>query len=221
MPESLQHTLDFLRDLRANNNRAWFEQNRKRYDAARGHFEAFVAELILSIGQVDDLGGVTVKECVYRINRDVRFSPDKSPYKTNMGAVIGKGGRKSGVRSYYVQVEPGGQSMVAGGLYMPSAVELDRVRRSVARDAAPLRKILRKADFKRGFGSLSGESLKTAPLGYSKDHPEIELLRLKQYLAYHMFSDAEVVAPDWVEQITALCKALKPLLVYLESVVEA
>lgn len=221
MPESLQVTLDFLRDLRANNSKAWFDQNRKRYDAARGHFETFITDLIIGVGEIDDLGSVTVKDCIYRINRDIRFSPDKSPYKTNMGAVIGKGGRKSGVRSYYVQIEPNGQSMVAGGLYMPSTEQLDKMRRTIARDAAPLKKILNKTDFKRSYGSLSGESLKTAPQGYSKDHPEIELLRFKQFLAFRMFSDEEILASDVAEQIVALCKTMKPLLVYLESVVES
>lgn len=221
MSEDLNQTLAFLRDLRGNNNKLWFDQNRKRYDAARAAFEALVADLIAQITKFDDLGTVNPKDCIYRINRDVRFSRDKSPYKINMGAVIGKGGRKSGVRSYYVQIEPEGQSMVAGGLYMPSTEQLDKMRHSIAEDAVPLKKILRKSDFKRSFGTLSGDSLKTAPQGFRKDHPEIELLRLKQYLAGHSFSDAEVLAPDFSGQVVAHCKALKPLLVYLESVVEA
>src|SRR5215471_6442332 len=134
MPESLRSTLSFLRDLDANNNKAWFDQNRKRYDAAREPFESFIAELILAAGEVDDFAGVTPKECIFRINRDIRFSPDKTPYKTSMSAVIGKGGRKAMGRAYYVHIEPDNHSMVAGGLHSPSSQELDKIRRSLADD---------------------------------------------------------------------------------------
>src|SRR5258708_36766201 len=106
MPEILQNALDFLRDLRTNNNKAWFDQHRKQYDAARGHFEEFVSELIMALSDIEDLGGVTAKDCISRINRDIRFSPDKTPYKTNMTAVIWQGGKKPAGRSSYVRVAP-------------------------------------------------------------------------------------------------------------------
>ena len=221
MPESLQDTLEFLRDLRAHNERQWFEQYRPRYDLARAHFEAFVTDLIVSIGAVDDLTGVTARECIFRINRDVRFSPDKSPYKTHMSAVIGKGGRKASGRAYYVHIEPGGRSMVAGGLHSPTAPELDRVRRRIADDAAKLKRVINRRDFKRHFGSLQGDALKTAPLGYAKNHPDIELLRLKQYLAVHILSDEQVLAPDLTTHVVDVCRALKPFLTYLQSALDA
>src|SRR5215470_17521502 len=127
MPENLQATLEFLRDLRANNNKPWFDANRKRYDAARAAFETFVAEVISGITAFDDLGSLMPKDCIYRINRDIRFSMDKTPYKTNMGAVIVRGGRNSGVRSYYVQSEPDEQAGNTGGLYIPSNEQLDKM----------------------------------------------------------------------------------------------
>ena len=183
MPANLRDTLDFLRDLRAHNDRAWFDQNRKRYDSARGSFELLVTELIILSGSFEDLGSVTADQCIYRIYRDVRFSPDKTPYKTNMGAVIGKGGRKTVGRSYYLQIGPEGESFIAAGLYMPSKEQLELMRRAIASDSSPLRKILNKRDFKRYFSGLEGEQLKTAPQGYAKDHPDIDLLRYKQFLA--------------------------------------
>jgi uncharacterized protein (TIGR02453 family) len=100
MPQDLQKTLDFLRDLRDNNERVWFEANRKRYQEARAAFETLIEDVLLAFGEVEDLGDTSVKECVYRINRDVRFSKDKSPYKVNMGAIIARGGRKGNAPSY-------------------------------------------------------------------------------------------------------------------------
>src|SRR5260221_7037147 len=160
MAENLRKTLDFLRDLKANNNKLWFDQNRKRYDAAREHFEAFIGDVILSFSDIEDLGGVNPKDCLFRINRDVRFSLDKSPYKTNLGAVIGKGGRKPVGRSYYIQIEPDGYSFIAGGLHSPSPQQLAKVRQSIAKDSAKFKKIIHHSDFTRQFGSLRGEALK-------------------------------------------------------------
>src|SRR5258707_10242114 len=129
MPEALHITLDFLGDLGANNNKAWFDQNRVRYDKARAAFEDFITDLIFNFGKVEDLSGVTATDCMFRINRDIRFSPDKTPYKTSMSAVLARGGRKPVDRSYYVHIEPGGRSIVAGGLHTPSSAELEKVRR--------------------------------------------------------------------------------------------
>ena len=152
--------LDFLRELEADNSREWFEANRSRYEVARAVFLGLVGDLIDRFESVDDLGGVTVKECVFRINRDVRFSKDKSPYKTVMSALLGRGGRKSGARSYYFHLEPDGRSMLAGGLYEPAPAELSAIRGAIAEDARPLKKIIRAQDFVRYFGELAGESLK-------------------------------------------------------------
>lgn len=221
MPESLHDTLLFLRDLRTHNEKQWFDQNRPRYDSARAHFEAFITDLISSFGDVEDLGGISAKACMYRINRDIRFSPDKSPYKAYMSAVIGRGGRKAVGRAYYVHIEPDGRSMVAGGLHSPSTQELDKVRRSIAGDAAKFKKIIHKSDFRRFFGSLQGEALKTAPQGYAKDHPDIELLRLKQFLAVHALSDQQVLSPGMTAHIVTVCKVMKPFLTYLHSALDA
>jgi uncharacterized protein (TIGR02453 family) len=218
MPEALRETLAFLRDLRKDNSREWFERNRPRYERARASFLEAVAELIAGIGAFDDLGGVSPEECAFRIYRDVRFSKDKTPYKPNMGAVLGRGGRKSGVRSYYIHVEPEGRSFLAGGLYAPTGPELAKMREALAEDADPFKRILKAKDFARHFGGLSGESLKTAPSGYPKDHPEIDLLRRKQFLASRPLSDEEVASDGLVDLALGAYKAMKPFLVYIEGI---
>ena len=214
-----QDILDFLGGLGDNNNREWFEANRPRYEAARACFLGLVGDLLAAFDPVDDLGGVTVKECVFRINRDLRFSNDKSPYKTAMSALLGRGGRKSAGRTYYFHIEPDGRSILAGGLYDPSSAQLGKMRQALAEDAQPLRKIARAPDFSRYFGTVSGESLKTAPQGYPKDHPDIELLRLKQFMAIHRLDDDTLCSDDLIPRVMMVFKAMKPFVLYVESVV--
>ncbi|MEZ4670004.1 MAG: DUF2461 domain-containing protein [Anaerolineae bacterium] len=137
MPADLQLTFDFLTDLRFNNNKTWFDENRKQYEKARTVFENFIADIMGRFKPVEDLGNTTVKECAFRINRDVRFSKDKTPYKAHMSAVIGKGRRKNMDRSYYVHIEPGA-CMVAGGIYMPSSEQLKQIRAAIALKPAKL-----------------------------------------------------------------------------------
>ncbi len=217
-PADVRLILAFLRELAANNDRGWFEANRGRYEAAREAFLGIVAELLSALAAIEELGGVSPKDCVFRINRDLRFSRDKSPYKTNMGALLGAGGRKAGLRSYYFHLEPAGASMLAGGLYEPSPAELAAVREAIARDPKPLKRILAAPAFEREFGGLAGDSLKTAPQGYPKEHPEIELLRHKQFLVVHPLSDREAAAADLVPRALESFKAMRPFLAYLESV---
>ena len=216
--KGLATTLDFLRKLREHNDRGWFLANRARYEEARAAYETVVAELVSRFDAVDGIRCAAPKDCMFRINRDVRFSADKSPYKTGMGALLGPAGRKSSVRAYYFHVEPDGESMLAGGLYAPSASELAKVRAAIGEDAGPLEKIIGAAGFKRLFGGISGDSLKTAPQGYPRDHSAIELLRKKQFIAIHALSDADVVSPGLVPEALKTFKAMRPFLEYLEAI---
>lgn len=218
MSASLQPSLDFLRSLRANNTREWFQANEAAYKTARGAFEDFLRELIARFDAVDDIGALDVSEAVYRIHRDVRFSADKTPYKTTMSAYIAKGGRKTTGRGYYFQIAPD-DSMIAGGMYELMPDELARVRAALAADSAPLRAIIAAPDFVRYFGELGGEKVKTAPKGYSKDHPDLDLLRHKSFLATHPITDDQVTDPDFIDHALAVCKAIKPLAVYLHEIV--
>ncbi|HEX9414662.1 MAG TPA: DUF2461 domain-containing protein [Ktedonobacterales bacterium] len=221
MPENLRTTLAFLRELRDNNSKAWFERNRAQYTEARSAFESFITDLIARFDAVDDLGDVTTKECVSRMNRDIRFSRDKSPYAVSMSAVLARGGRKHAGRSYYIHIQPDDNSLIGGGSYAPTPQELDQLRAAIAADSRELRRIISEDRFIRYFGGLSGEALKTAPQGYPKTHPAIDLLRLKQFLAGHTMSDAQVLADDAVSMALDVCAALKPFLTYLQTTVGA
>jgi uncharacterized protein (TIGR02453 family) len=220
LKENLQVTLDFLGLLQAHNNREWFEKNRAAYEQARESFEIFVDRLIHAYGRTEDFKGVAARDCIFRIYRDVRFSKDKSPYKTNMGALIAAGGRRSGRQGYYFHLAPHDESMIAGGLYMPSGEEIGKFRRAIARDARPFKQIIGARDFKKYFGTLEPEKLKNAPLGVPRDHPEIELLKWKQVVVRHRLGDEQVSAPDLVPYAVRVFKAMKPFLDYLNSILE-
>ncbi len=221
MPQNLQFTLDFLEELRFNNNKTWFDENRKRYDQARSYFEELITDVIQHFAPVEDLGKTTAKDCIFRINRDVRFSKDKTPYKMNMGALIGKGGRKTSERSYYINIEPG-NSFIAGGVYAPMPEHTKAIRAAIDSDnGKKLTAIVNHADFKKYFGVIEGESLKTAPKGYAGDHPAIELLKRKQFLASHKLDDADVLQEDFAAHVIAVCKALKPFERYFNDITGA
>lgn len=213
----MKTALDFLSDLRNHNEKAWFDENRKRYEAAKAEFEGFISHLIGEIGEFEDLGNLAAKDCTMRIFRDVRFSKDKSPYRSNMAASIAPGGRKSTRMGCYVHIEPNDQSFVGGGLYMPSSEQLARFRDAIDQDVETFKEIIVAPDFKKHFGSIQGQSLKSAPQGYTKDHPEIELLKMKQILVIRQFSDEQVVSADFPNKVVQTCKAMKPFNDYLNE----
>jgi uncharacterized protein (TIGR02453 family) len=215
---NLLPVLKFLDDLSHHNNKLWFDKHRAAYEEARDTFEGFIDYLIDALRASDHLQSLSAKECVMRINRDIRFSKDKSPYKTNLGATIAPGGRKSTQLGYHVSLSPQGQSLIAGGLYMPSPEQLSRFRQAVDREAAGLKKITRAKAFVEQFGKIEGEKLKTAPQGYDRAHPDLDLLQLKQVTVVHRFSDQEVLARDFPGQALRICQAMKPFLNYLNGV---
>jgi uncharacterized protein (TIGR02453 family) len=213
----LAPVLSFLDDLSQNNNKPWFDQNRPAYAAARSAFEQLIDGVIDEFRDVDNLQGLAAKACMPRINRDVRFSKDKSPYKTNLGALVAPGGWRATAQGYYISLQPHGQSMVAGGLYNPTPQQLDRFRQTIDQDAAAFRQVTQALAFIEVFGAVEGERLKTAPKGYDRDHPAIDLLQLKQILAMRRFSDEEVLAPDFAGRVVAACWAMRPFLRYLDT----
>lgn len=214
----LKPTLEFLKALKRSNNRAWFQAHRAEYDQASQAFEAFVGALIDELRPTEGLHGLTPKDCIFRIYRDVRFSKDKTPYKTHMGAYIAPGGRKSMGVGYYIQVSPGGESMIAGGMHEPDPKHLAKFRQIIDRDPKPFKKIVASKAFRDYFGGVEGEKLKTAPKGYAKDHPDIELLRMKQVTVYHRIPDRDLLAPGIVKETLKGFKLMKPLLTYLDSI---
>jgi len=213
MEQIQKYTLEFLSDLKRNNDRDWFIKNRNRYNEAKSNFESFVQAVINEVSTFDPiLNGLEVTSCTYRINRDIRFSNDKTLYKTHLGAFIVRGGKKNGDKfaGYYVHVEPG-NSMIAGGAYMPPAPWLSAIREKIDEQGDKLIKIISHKDFKEYFGELEGEKLKTVPKGYPKDHPYIELLKLKSFLAANQISDTEITGRNCFDHITRACRAMKPL----------
>ncbi len=215
----LGSVLQFLSRLKKNNNKPWFEQNKALYEQAMEQFESLVGMLIMDFGQVEDLQGVTPRDCIMRIYRDVRFSKDKSPYKTGLGAGIAPGGRRSRRLGYHVHLVPNGGTMVAGGLWEPTPAQLSSFRDAISRDAAKFKKILGGSEFKSHFGQLTGEKLKTAPKGFPADHPEIELLRHKQVCVMEGFEDKTVASPRFPALAAASLRAMKPFIDYLNLVV--
>jgi uncharacterized protein (TIGR02453 family) len=212
-------TLDFLTAIKCNNNRDWFIENRTLYQKAKDNFDSFVQEVINEIIKFDPiLKGLEVKSCVYRFNRDIRFSNDKSPYKSHFGAFIVRGGKKNGDRfaGYYFHIEPG-QSILAGGAYMPPAPWLAAIREKIDESPEELLKIIKDKSFIKYFGELSGEKLKSAPKGYPKDHPQIELLKLKSYLVVNDMPDKMVLSNDLFDHVIKVFRSMKPLNDYLNE----
>ena len=217
---NLAATLQFLNDLRDHNNKAWFDQNRTHYEQAKTSFEQFVTLLIAELSASDDMTEVAAKDCIFRINRDVRFSKDKSPYKTSMGANIAPGGKKSNKLGYYLHLEPHGASMAAGGLYMPTGEQLGKFRQAIDRKPEVFKAIIATPAFVHAFGTVAGDKLVTAPQGYSRTHPEIDLLQLKQVIVMRHFTDEEVAASDFSTQVLDVFRAMKPFLDYLNRIIE-
>lgn len=212
--------LHFLDDLARNNQKAWFDSNRASYESAREIFNQFVDYLIDELRASDNLQGLSSKACVSRIYRDIRFSHDKSPYHTNFSAIIAPGGRKSVTQGYYVSIQPLDQSIIAGGLYMPTPLQLERFRQAIDQYAGEFKAITANPAFVEQFGKVQGERLKTAPKGYDRAHPEIELLQLKQVTAYHHVADQQVLAADFPEKVLIACRAMKPFVDYLNEVIQ-
>jgi uncharacterized protein (TIGR02453 family) len=214
MGQIKQSTLDFLSELKQNNNREWFHTNRKRYDEAKTNYEEFVQDIIDEVAEFDPiLKGLEVSSCTYRIYRDIRFSNDKTIYKSHMGAFIVKGGKKNGDRfaGYYIHVEPDGKSMIAGGAYMPPMPWLTTIRQKIGENGSELISIINNNEFIKYFGELEGDKLRSAPKGYSRDHPYIELLKYKSYLVSKMISDKEMTSKGCNDLLISACKAMKPL----------
>jgi len=211
-------TLEFLRQLVENNNREWFQENRKKYDDAKADLEKLVGYLITEVGKFQDLGNLQVKECIFRINRDIRFSKNKAPYKSNLSAGIGPGGRGSGKIDYYLHIQPGNQSFLGGGMWETTPEQLARFRQEIDYNAEELKTIIEDKTFRAYFPDIAGETLKTTPKGYPKDHPEIELLKRKQLFFDHRFTDKEVTSKDFGEKIVEGISLLKPYVDYMNYV---
>lgn len=216
---NFEPALDFLKKLSKNNNREWFEKNKPRYLEIKEQFEGFTADLLNELIKFDEsLGGLEPKKLVFRIYRDVRFSKDKTPYKTNISAGFSSAGKGMGIPGYYVQIEPGNKSFIASGLYMPPPENVTKIRQEIDYNGESLLKILHEKKFKKNFGTFwNGDKLKTMPKGYPKDHPHIELLKLKSFMVEHSFKDSEVTDKKFLKTLADVMKSAKPLNDFLKE----
>jgi len=212
----MDNILPFLKDLTENNDRDWFKAHKKEYDKSRKSFVELVDKVIVGLSSFEpQVAGLTSKAAVFRIYRDVRFSNDKRPYKTHYGAFLAENGRKSTKAGYYFHIAPG-ECFLGGGLYRPSAEQLKKVRAQIDYNAQSLRDIVAADNFKSVYGDMQGEQLKTAPRDFSKDHPDIDLLRFKDFLGTHQFSEA-VLNDNPVDYIVERFEALKPFVDYFND----
>ena len=209
-------SLDFLLQLKENNNKTWFETNKPNYLKELSHIESFADALLQELSTTDVLETTSGKRSVYRIYRDIRFSKDKTPFKTFWGGSFTRAtaARRGG---YYFHLEKG-NSFFAGGFWGPNAADLKRIRSAFDHDAASFRKILNSESFTKTFGTLQGEQLKTAPKGFEIDHEAIDLLRYKQFLIIKPFTDEEVLSPLFLKKALETCKNMRPFFDYMSEV---
>ncbi|WP_289057603.1 DUF2461 domain-containing protein [uncultured Flavobacterium sp.] len=209
-----KESLQFLDDLKKNNNREWFQENKKRYEVFKKDYHQLVSDFLDAMKPLDpSLELLEVKNCTFRINRDIRFSKDKSPYKAHLGIWMSGGTKGLNRAGYYVHIEKGA-SFIAGGFYSPESEDLKKVRKEIAFFYDDLQEILNDKNFKKEFGSLDineNNSLKSMPRGYEKDHPAIEFLKLKSFTATQVYNVSEVMEKDFVKKISHKLIALKPL----------
>ena len=214
-------TLKFLKDLKKNNNKPWFDANRKRYEEAKADFTSFVQQIIDQHGKKDKtISSIKAKDCLFRINRDIRFSKDKSPYKTNFGASINKGGRKAfSTAGYYFHLEPG-QCFVGGGIYQPGPEELKKVRQEIDYNFEDFKRIVDSKKFKSLYQDLDKSSeflLSRVPKGYEPDNPAAEYLKLKSYIAFVQLSDDTLTSKTLVKKATNAFETLQPLIDFINE----
>ena len=209
-------SLDFLVQLKTNNNKPWFEANKTQYLTELNHVETFAGALLQELSKSDVLETASGKKSVYRIYRDIRFSKDKTPFKTFWGGSYTRAtaARRGG---YYFHLEKG-NSFFAGGFWGPNASDLKRIRSEFVHDSEPFRKILQSKSFISNFGTLQGEQLKTAPKGFDANHEAIDLLRYKQFLVIKRFSDDEVLSPLFLEKALDAFQNMRPFFDYMSEI---
>jgi uncharacterized protein (TIGR02453 family) len=209
--------LSFLKQLKQNNTKEWFDDHKPTYQQLRLQWLDFVADSITAMSvHVPAIAAIQPKDCVYRINRDVRFSADKSPYKTNFGMSLNPGGKKAPFCGYYLHIEPG-NSFIAGGAYLPEPAYLAAIRQEIDYQFDAFSKIAKQPQFTKRFGKIGGESLKRPPKGYEENNPAIEYLKLKTFIAQQSLTVADLKNPKMLPNMVASFLALKPFIDFLQA----
>lgn len=217
-------TLQFLKSLSKNNNKPWFDAHRDQYLQAKDDFGNFVSQIIKETSKFDsDIKDLQIKDCVFRINRDIRFSKNKTPYKTNMGASFDRGGKKSIYAGYYFHAEPGGKSFVGGGIWMPMAPELKKIRQEIDYCFDEFKSIIENKSFISEYKELESSpdvKLINLPRGYDKENPAAEYLKFKSVLAIRYLSDEELTSNKLIAKTSKAFKALMPLVKFINKSLE-
>ena len=214
-------TLKFLKDLKKNNNKTWFDGHRKQYDTVKADFLSLVEQLIKGIATFDKpIGNLEAKNCTFRINRDVRFSKNKDPYKSNLAAYFNKDGKKGIGSGYYLHIEPG-KSFAAGGIWMPEPAVLAGIRQEIDYSFTEWKNIVTDRSFIKVFADgIKGDALTRPPKGYDENNPAIEYIKRKSFIVTRSFTDPEVQSKNFVRDVAKTFQAMKPLIDFLNIVVE-
>ncbi len=214
-------TLTFLNNLKKNNNKIWFDEHRKQYNQAREDFLLLVGSLIKNIAAFDPpIGNLSAKECIFRINRDVRFSKDKTPYKNNMAGYFNKGGKKSNGAGYYLHIEPG-KSFVAGGIWMPEPGVLANMRQEIDYNFEVWKSIVTNHSIRKIFTEgVKGEALTRPPKGYDESNPAIEYLKMKSFIISKPISDTTLRSKTVSKEVAKIFQAMKPMIDFINRAAE-
>lgn len=209
-------SIDFLKDLSKNNNRDWFNNYKDRYIEAHSNIIAFADALLVEMNKHDKIETASGKNSVFRIYKDVRFSKDKTPYNTHWSGTFKRATKK--LRGgYYFRIEPGNSRLV-GGFFGPESNDMKRIRQDIDENYDAWEKLLADKTLVKTFGKMIGEQVSTAPRGYAKDHPAIDLLRHKQFLLKYEFTDQEVTGPDFLHSANNVFKKMRPFLNFMSEV---
>ena len=217
-------TISFLKSLKKNNNKPWFDNNRDKYLIAKNNFEGFITELLHKMTLYDDdMKELTVKDCCFRINRDIRFSKNKTPYKISLSASFNKAGKKSNYAGYYLHLQPEGKSFVGGGLWHPEASELKKIRQEIDYCFPEFKKIIHATAFKKNYGELErdeNQMLVNVPKGYDKKNVAADFLKMKSFVATKNIPDEVALSTRFSDEIIQSFKALQPLVNFLNRAFE-
>lgn len=214
--------LKYLDNLQKNNNKPWFEKNRAVYEEVKSDFLSMVEKLIPAIAAFDPtIADQLAKNCTFRINRDVRFSKDKRPYKNNMAAYFNKAGKKGNGAGYYLHIEPG-KSFAAAGIWMPEPGDLAKIRQEIDYNLEDWKKILSQSSFKKNFekGLDMAETLSRPPKGYTDDNPALLFLKLKSFVIRHPIKDSEVIDKSFVKNVAKVFQTAYPLVGFLNTAID-
>jgi len=212
----MKTTLEYLKKLDKNNNRIWFQENKSLYEQSYDEMIGFAEDVMNEMGSHDYIETVSGKKSLFRIYRDVRFGKDKTPYKTHWGGFLKRAGEENR-GGYYYHISPKA-SYVIGGFFGPNKEDLLHIRKHLAQDASELRKLINSNSFKSFFGTLNGSQLKTAPRGFDKEHPDVDLLRYKQFIIRHDFTSKEVLSKDFSIQISEAFQKMRLFLNYMSDI---